>query len=116
MDNVKVVGYLSIPLEEMRMSDRNRRLLHEIVEDAQTVLPNLVKELVHVTVLSGNIGFKKSMGNIFAPFPGALKDRALAQGSFYRKVENKERTTAERIFLPDTKIMSKKTVHHWCRK
>lgn len=78
------IGFVSIPLEEMRLDHNRKGLVDRLISEAEEKLPNLVNELIRVKIRYDDHNFMKMFGHMFSTFPRDLREKALQNGSFYK--------------------------------
>lgn len=92
------IGFVLIPLEEMRITGpRRQSLIETIIHEAEKNLPQWIKNLTPIGVRTNEPNSMKGFGRSFASFPEDLKQRALETGLFYTLTAEKKDMVVKRI-------------------
>ncbi|MFH1542709.1 MAG: hypothetical protein ABIE84_06430 [bacterium] len=101
------IGFVSIPIDVMRLGESALDLIARLAEDAQSLLPEKIDE-IEERPIGDDVNAQKTFGSVFGNFPLALKVMALEQGSYFATRWDTANTfvDAERAVILGARIIS----------
>lgn len=100
-----VADFYRIPIAEMRLGTGQQALIDQLMEQVKADMPEWVRGLVHTRIDLKDKNKKKSFDALFRAFPNALKEAAIAAGSFYLNHQATTETGTELLHLPTLSLI-----------